>query len=498
MPIWARVLILLYIFGHGLLAPALSELFTTGPGAFFSARFAALAVSQALIAFPFIFYRHEYGWLHPLFLPFLLSVLKAAFKEPAHLIAPWLFLASPFEAGTTATASVFAQWSNVELGQLRIWHSLITALFTGSIYIGYFFLPPVGLPRLQFAPPIAVPARTVGLALVAISIVATLTFVQMRGGLTAHIFSFVGRRFETLGGFGPVMVLIEVSATALWFWFAFRRRALSDPAFIAATIATCAVVWLASGSRSNVVFFLVGLLAIYVFQRQRIPYTAATMLAVAAFMLFGALGLIRNDFGADTVRWERLDSPLLWLENAANEAESRSEQESTFAALAGAVRGESLSGQSYVGAAFFWVPRAIWLEKPRTVGAFNGAINFAGEDPDGEVTSHAGRPVSHEVEAFWNFGLPGVLGLGLLGGILFNWLARLVVHYRHEPAIWLIYLVTILNIPLGSKTFIDWAQAIIPLLAALVVTGALRLRKQPPSATRLRRSSLELHTTSLD
>jgi hypothetical protein len=134
-----------------------------------------------------------------------------------------------------------------------------------------------------------------------------------------------------------------------------------------------------------------------------------------------------------------------------------------------------LYGQSYLAALFFFVPRAVWPEKPRGVGPMTNAyIYHEREMRPGELLQGSGIPPGAMGEAYWNFYYPGVILLYMLVGVFHRWLAALLRRGADVPAVWVLYALTLLMTP-TSTAVVKWLQTVIPGIAIAWWMGAIRM-----------------------
>ena len=135
-------------------------------------------------------------------------------------------------------------------------------------------------------------------------------------------------------------------------------------------------------------------------------------------------------------------------------------------------------GRTYVGSVLFFVPRAIWRDKPRSVDTYNMFINFAGGRIDQKLPKSGvwGIPVGPVVEAFWNFHLPGVLVVFIAFGAFHRWMAEFIRTYAHIPAMWVVYTYVISNFVGTSLSFISTIRDLVFLTAFLAILGIVRLQ----------------------
>jgi len=135
-----------------------------------------------------------------------------------------------------------------------------------------------------------------------------------------------------------------------------------------------------------------------------------------------------------------------------------------------------LYGRSYVGPLLFFVPRALWPEKPRGVGAMNSEFIFGRPYSGGIPTGPVG-------EAYWNFHIPGVAAIFFLYGIFHRWLARFLVRYADVPVAWVLYALTLFYFSPEGPTLTSYLQQIVTAIVFLYWMQALpRLRRAPQYA----------------
>lgn len=481
-----RVVIILYLLLYRLVFPAIAHAMSVEDAPLDTARFLVEAFYTFLLIAPFLFYRRDFGWLHPLMFPTLFTLAKGFFKNPWHLVAPLDIPLISFSVKTESHAIVLRNLSAADLADARLYMALLMVLALCVYYAAFFLGPRIRIPKINFTTPPRGRVQFICLAVIGGSVVMTIGFIAMQGGLSQHIMSLIHPRFTTLGGLGYVIFIIGTGTIAALIWLAYDRNAYRNWLFWASVLATTACVVMASGSRSDGAFFLMMLGMVWIMRTRRIPFMAIALIGLVAFTLFGAVGLIRRDFGAERVNWDVITSLdySAWIKAAAAESENRGDEEPSLAALVGANRYGLLYGRTYVGAAFFWVPRAIWPDKPRTTGAYNNYQNFAGHRLTDEIPTVGGRPVSGEIESYWNFHIFGVVMLFFLVGMLHRWLADLVWTYPNVPAVWVSYIVVIVTFNETANAFIDTARSILFVVGMLLLLGVVDLGRKTAQAHR--------------
>lgn len=494
IPLWARVLIIGYLLLYRLFFPAIAHVIAIEASPLDAMRFLTEALYTFLLLAPFLFYRRDFGWLHPLMFPTLYTLLKGFFKSPLQLIAPLDLPLISFSPQTQSYAAVLRNLSAEDLAQDRVYMTLLLCLALMVYYGAFFFGPRFRIPRIAFRTPAPARVQIVCLTVIGGSVLMAIGFIAMQGGLSQHIMLLVRPRFTTIGGLGHVVFIIGTGTIATMVWLAYDPKSYRNLLFWAAVLATTACVIMASGSRSAGVIFFMMLGMVWIMRTSRIPFLTIAVIGLFAFAIFGAVGLIRHDFNAERVNWSAVTSLDYesWIKAAAEEAENRSDQETSLAALVGANRYGLLYGRTYVGALFFWVPRAIWPDKPRTTGSYNSQQNFSGRPLTEDNPTIGGKPVTAEIEAYWNFHIFGVIILFFLIGMLHRWLVNLLLTYPRVPAIWVLYVVTLVTFNGTADSFIGAARSFLFLILLLGFLGLIDFRRTSKSRSTAPASPVDL------
>lgn len=482
MPLWARLIVIFYLLFYRLLFPAMAHVISADSPSLDAARLMAEALYTFLLLVPFLFYRRDFGWLHPIIFPTLLTIIKGFFKNPWHLIAPFDLPLTTFSVKTQSNALVLRQLSMEDLAEARLYMTLLLCLALAAYYAAFFLGPRLRIPRIDFKMPSPMRVQLVCMGLIGFSVILAIGFIAMQGGISKHLLALTRPRFETLGDLGPVVFLITSGTIGSMVWFAYDPKAHRNWLFWAAVLATALCAVMTTGSRSDAAMFFMMLGMIWIMRTSRIPYGTIAIIGLVTFMMFGAIGLIRRDHGAERVNWNVITSLdyEAWIKAAATESEKRKDEETGFAAMVGANRYGFLYGYSYIGATFFWIPRAIWSDKPRSTDTYNGLQNFAGKPIDYQGRTLGGKPVNAEVEAYWNFHILGTIVLFLLLGIFHKWLANLVIAYRAVPAVRVAYVIAIIGFDGTGKAFTLTMRDLIFTIGILLACGCVAtLTKRP-------------------
>ena len=475
-PQW-RLAIIGCVLVYNMLAPGLAQAFADVPAPLTIPRLWAEVLYQFLLFLPLFFYRRDYGWLHPLIFPAVFALAHNLARDPLGLLAPLLGTSDALAVESTSQA--LAALGDHQLALARLEYTGLKILALSAYYAGFFLSPSLPVPRFVAPQPREAALKAFAAIVFAGSIFVF--YVRARGGISAHLLSFTEGRFRALGGDGPLMVLMGSASVALVIWYALDPEAWRQPLFWASAVFAVPVGFLAGGSRSAVIEVLITLLAIWMLRHRKLPAGRIGALAVTAFLFIGAAGLIRTQWHAEAIDWgqlTRVDVQEL-LAAGRQDALQREANEAGLAVVAlGPEAAGFLWGKTYLAAVFFWVPRALWHDKPRGAGAYTAAALFRGQDIEEGVPRGGGIPPDGVAEAYWNFWIPGVVGIFLLFGTLHRWMARLVAANAGVRAVWPIYIIVLLQFQPTTIAIVETLQQVIPGLALLFWMGALGLRQQ--------------------
>ncbi|HEU4885894.1 MAG TPA: O-antigen polymerase [Longimicrobium sp.] len=470
-----RVGILAFVLLYRVLLPGAQQILYPGSAPLGAERMALDVVYEVALFAPLFFYRREWGWLHPLLFPALFSVAKAVLSGPGQLLAPLGLFYAPPDVPLFHVA--LEQWSQHDIAMAMIKSRLIMLLGLTAYYVGFFLAPRPRVPVVEYLRARA--AAPKALAVVGFSLVLFAVFMRMRGGIGAHLASFGLGRFRAVAGLGHFSVLILTGTTAALIWFAVDATTTRKPLFWATAALVIPISFLLSGSRSSVIDAAVLFVVVWMIRTQKVPAARGVLLGMTAIFLVGALGALRESTYTGQVDWTILtDVNVAEMVVAGQEEMHNRGETGAFLPLVAKVpdRVDFLYGQSYLAAILFFVPRAVWPEKPRGVGPMTNAYIYHEEAMrPGEIIQGAGIPPGAMGEAYWNFYYPGVVMIYLLYGMFHWWLAALLRRNAAIPAVWVLYALTLLMNPTSSE-IVGWLQSIIPGIAIMWWMGVLRRR----------------------
>jgi hypothetical protein len=431
-----RLFIVGFLLLYEWLFPTIAALDNPDADLLFLPRVSMQLVYVLLLCLPLVFYRREYGFLHPLILPALYTTAKEIAKFPTALVSPLELPLVNFEVASTSTAVSIHHLTYSDLAWTRVEYGAVQVLALVCFYAGYFVFSHARGDWIRFHRP-----RNVGPICFAVTMFCVLVgavFVQLYGGgLSSYLVAMRGGRHGSLAGTGEFLQIASFALLPVLVWFVYRRRLGLNPWWLLAIILGSLATIVTTGSRSSLILPLLALILLWWQKAGRVLIIPTVVFAIVGTLVIGTFGAIRQDYNSSTINTSVLD-PSSFGQNVAHaraEFERRNAQDSDLAAFAGAGQNELLLGRSYVSAVAFFIPRALWPGKPYGGGAYNQAVNFAGRSVSEYRSGKThGIPMGPVTEAYWNFSLAGVVVLFFLLGIFYRELSAIVWHNAKEPA----------------------------------------------------------------
>ncbi|MEQ9167694.1 MAG: O-antigen polymerase [Fulvivirga sp.] len=379
------------------------------------------------------FFVSRFGMLHLLVFPYLLGQAKS-FSQ--NLFGLFSF---SFQEGVniqTTSLGVLPYDLLVSLNLEKEFYSLIWLVF---LYVGFFLYRghiKLNLSRINLS---GFSNRIQWIALLYFLVV--FGFFSYTNGITAWIslWGEAGGRHEATEGLGPILRVFQVTFVVPLLWYLMRgNRVFKQPIFVAIFLLSIIIGFLATGSRSSVIVVLVAFLACYLLKTRKIPKISSVLAAIVAVLLFGLLGQIRtaSTFNQGKWSWDDIDFDYQTnLDRAADESEAWKSLGADLATYVSVPeRVDFLYGKTYMAAIAFWLPRAIWKDKPHGVGYYTGREIYGAGN---------GVPPGPIAEAFWNFGFLGVIVLAFLNGIVLSLVSNTFQLYYKSPGVAVIYILII-------------------------------------------------------
>jgi hypothetical protein len=472
-----RAAVVLFMLVYNAFVPGFSEVIHQPSLPLAAARFASELIYQLLLVFPFIYFKPGFGWLHPLIFTVLWPLAQSVVSEPGQLLSPLTVFLGPMhpEGGHAALRGFSEQaeaWTMVKAKGIQ-------SLSLVAYYTGFFSGLRPSVPILNFRKPKQLPLRT--MLLVGGAFGVFFLAAQMRGGIARHFASLGLGRQSAIGGLGHIGVLIRLGVIASIVWYAFDPDAGMNPLYWGTLATSLVSIFLWSGSRSDVIFPLAFLLILRALRTKRLPWSRGLALGATALVLFGMLGALRASTITGRPAWDLVTELQVGvaLEFADEQLDRREEnQGGGYTAVVGRVPRDVdfLYGRTYLGAALFFVPRAIWENKPRATGPYvnkylygtTGRVEVADSPP-----LVGGVPPGPVGAAYWNFYVPGVVILFSLLGIFHRWLARFY-RQNENPLGAVLFVHLVVGAGVSPNALVSLFQDIILLLGVLTIVGAIR------------------------
>lgn len=440
-----------------------------------------IVITDLLLLLPFFLARiagTPTGWLHPLIFPTLLGLAMALVQSPTTLLYPFFCWTQP--VGPPFYHVYLPGWSDRALSLAHLKGDFLILLSVLALYLG-FILFGGRTTRIRFHPPRHFTPKM--LIIFGCLFAVFVYIIQSRGGIVAHMSSFGEGRHRALGEIGHLTVLAGFTKTVLLVWYIFDKDIIKKPWFLAIFAISLATQFILSGSRGSTLMPITWMLAVWIFHNRSIPAGRILIAGIFTFIALGVLGEVRTSpWESDTGEVDFSALTEFELTEAVDAAQSELDSRTKSAAFLPVValtpdHIDLLWGTSYAGAVGFFVPRTLWPTKPRGIGAHVGAIIVNGRDT-AEGYEGGGVPPGAVAEAYWNFHIPGVIGIFFLFGAFRRWLANLMLKRSGEPAAVTIYLLSVvLILSPTSILIIPYIQKMILLAAMFFVLGVLRLPK---------------------
>lgn len=425
-----------------------------------------LALLLAL-SFPFVVYRKTWGFFHPLlFFVLWYWVLK--------MLLPHLGV---FMNGLDSHLGL-PSMSGAQLNTVVVQATLLQVLGIGGMYLGYFATKGrIKLFSVHW--PQTASRRRVITVIVAVACLSTFMVVvlaERTGGLGHLILSHKSWSAESLHKRLSAYWFLVPGwlTTACVLWLVVRPTDWRRPMFLTAFTLGLVLVWLPSGSRSAVIVPVLMAASVVLMHYKRIRYSWILALGVFAVVVVGVGGQFRSATrGASSIDSIQLNTGV--VHNIGNGLDVFSDYASSsygpYGIMGKVPRSvDYLYGETYLSVLVGPIPRSIWNNKPHNGGKLYGLRIL--DSP----SRHA--PPQTIGEAYWNFGVPGVIAVMFLFGALLKYLAYWYRNDTSNAFVSAFFLLTIFKFQPNSATIYAWGTTIVPAMLMLVfMCGVPRLRR---------------------
>jgi len=207
---------------------------------------------------------------------------------------------------------------------------------------------------------------------------------------------------------------------------------------------------------------------------KKIPFGRAVILSLFGLIMLGVLGEFRSQSrGAEGLGDIQLELGLVGgAEQGVDSLVGYAGRSSGLYAILGLVphQVDYLYGRSYLSIPAAPIPSRIWADKPMAGGRLTGWLIF------GRDIAGGGVPPGNIGEAYWNFGIPGVILVMFLFGIVLRWVAAFYEANNGAGWIVILYVVSLFSLQPNSVSFYSWLHAIVPAIFFLIFLAGLPRR----------------------
>lgn len=446
-----------------------------GDGSFLFATLTGIAADLVRMAPLFLVYRVRMGLLNPLVLAIVIWPIVT--RVP--------YLGSEFSAligifsGEPATPPIYSALLNLNRSDIYLAMARFNALEIAgyiSCYIAFFKFFPISVQDFDTRKPTDIFnadkfnfAMLIGISL---SFSVFLGFIISRGGLQQHLLSLSLGRFSELQGLGPLLVMSKLAYVALLVWISFEPNIWRRFIFQLSVILVIFVTFMTAGSRGATLAIIITLGMAWLIRTGRVPIKIALILAPLLFFAYGSLTVLRTASTSSQSPIERLlHAEAGDVVDAGNrELKSRELASGAIPVLSQGYEatGGPLWGQTYVAALTWFIPRALWQDKPRGAGSLYAQL-FMGATREGTTI-----PIGATAEAYWNFWIPGVILVYAVWGLLIAWFLRLFIRHRSDPFVAAAFIIFVTQFSMTSEGIVPYIHSVlmIALLRGITQTFA--------------------------
>jgi oligosaccharide repeat unit polymerase len=344
---------------------------------------------------------------------------------------------------------------------------LLTAIGILAMYLGFLAVGRLPAPRLNFRPPRRVAIKTSLVA--ATALLALLVLIDKAGGLGSLMLQrglAAEEQIFTEPSARIFRYLVGILTPACLVWFALDRDAWRNPLWIGFFGFALAIGFIATGSRSGIAVPVLIAGAIWMLQNRRVPYSAIVLGAVFTVVVLGVGGAFREaSRGAGSLHDVDVDTRVFEAAKRGVEVivSYGTARDGTYGILASVPEEEGfLWGESYLAIPFAPVPSAILpFPKPPAGGKLN-AVRIHGIDSGAVPPGYIG-------EAYWNFGIVGVIIVMLIFGIGLKWICQLYVTNCGRGWVIAIYVTSLFSLQPSSPAIYEFLHSVIPMAVFVFV-----------------------------
>ena len=340
------------------------------------------------------------------------------------------------------------------------------ALALGATYLGFYFSPRLKAWKLNSAHPKNLNSKMFFIALFGLCIVYWMS--RMMGGIDVLALTKGKYVAEALGG-GHWNVLAGIVSATVWLSAAYMKAPGRSFLFWLCVILAMATEFLVTASRGGTLLIFLVVLVIFAARKGRVRISS---LIVALLVILAGVGLLTQlrhiiqEGNSTSVLSDDVSSGVRgsdFVADAVSALGSYASAGNTDYPIYAEVglNHPFLLGESYIAILVAPVPRALWHDKPMGVG------RMASETFMPSYKHRTGVPPSPAGEAFWNFGVLGVLFIFAIWGGVLKWFWD-IVRISPTPGLVCFYIVTLMFLRPHTSIFYNWLHAMVPMLLVLM------------------------------
>lgn len=423
-------------------------------------------IYDTLLFLPILFYRTNYGLLHPLIFPLLFSLARKITSYPELLLG--IFYPRQLSSNLEISHILMTNWHQSEINFVYIQAQLLNILAIVSYYLAFFYSNPKKL-KVKFLEPVNMKYKLIIFMIIGLAIISY--YLQTKGGIQSHLLSWSIGRFNALAGDGPIFVLAKAVQYCVLIWYVTDKKADKSLLFWVLLVSVAPLQFILTGSRSSVVYFGALFIMLNMWKKQSVPKSRIVIFTSIVLIIIGFLGKIRSSTYSGVVDLDEIfnRNPIELVQDTREEIKRRNDSNGYLAVVSKVPKEVNyLYGESYVGAFLFFIPRFIWESKPRGAGAISGERIFMKQ-------SGAGVPPGPIGEAYWNFSFFGVIIIFVLYGYFHKWLAVNIKSHGRSAAYIIFYIISLAIFSPTGIAIVSYFHAIIPVLLILAWMKAFKL-----------------------
>ncbi|PSW19488.1 hypothetical protein C9I98_11250 [Photobacterium sanctipauli] len=353
--------------------------------------------------------------------------------------------------------------SKIELNNYLIFYLILFSIFNISTLFSYLITPNI---KFKNAPYYKIRANKLDCFFIIgfLFNVFCLSVFIAKGGLNSLLYlrSFSGdeRITNVLGGTWVFLGQIIIPVSFIAFHALSKGNYTNKVIVFILCLSSLASIFLLTGSRSGVAYYLIFIAVIYLYNGNKLNIKYSIFGVLSLLILFATLSGLRSS-------GEEYEAKVNLSESVSSIFKERSER--TVGYINGVYpifhflgdRSQLKYGETYINWLFAPIPRSIYPNKPQGVGKLNAVENYSRDDtaiPPGVVG-----------ESYWNFGVFGVIIVGLFWGVFLKILWSYHQSKKKDTFSGLLYILTLFYFNPETTSFYSWIQIIVPVIFMVTI-----------------------------